>query len=142
MATNPLTPSIQCPEPVLGPGLQGIDRVAVDDANAGLTVVFLSPVTLPAQNFLLSPSSYTLTGGQRLFPRILRADFPPPTSPPLPIESVVLTLDAIGDFSIYTLTVSGPGIDPFFASRKLRFRLACDDRFDCSQLAAQSPPPA
>jgi hypothetical protein len=122
--------------------LQGIDRVAVDDANARLTVVFVSPVTLPAQNFLLSPSSYALTGGQRLFPRILQADFPPPTSPPSPIESVILTLDAIGDFSIYTLTVSGPAMDPFFASRKLRFRLACDDRFDCSQSAAQSPPPA
>lgn len=142
MATNLLTPSVQCPDPVLGPGMLGIDRVAVDDANARLTVVFLSPVALPAQNFLLTPSSYTLTGGQRLFPRILRVDFPPPTSPPSPIESVILTLDAIGDFSIYTLTVSGPGIDPFFASRKLRFRLACDDRFDCSQPAAQSPPPA
>jgi hypothetical protein len=53
-----------------------------------------------------------------------------------------LTLDSIGDFSIYTLTVSGPGIDPFFASRKLRFRLACDDRFDCSQPAAPPPAPA
>ena len=100
MAANLLTPSVQCPDPVLGPGMLGIDRVAVDDANARLTVVFLSPVALPAQNFLLTPSSYTLTGGQRLFPRILRVDFPPPTSPPSPIESVILTLDAIGDFSI------------------------------------------
>jgi hypothetical protein len=50
-----------------------------------------------------------------------------------------LTLDAIGDFSIYTLTVSGADIDPFFASRKLRFRLACDDPFDCRPPTAVSP---
>ena len=51
---------------------------------------------------------------------------------------MLLTLDGLGDFSIYTLTVSGPDIDPFFSSRKLRFRLACDDQFDCR---APSPPP-
>jgi hypothetical protein len=139
MSANALVPSLQCPTPVLQAGAQGIDRVAVDNTNAKLTVVFLAPIVLPAQNFLLSPGSYTLTGGQRLFPRILRADFPPPTSPPSPNSSVALTLDAIGDFSIYTLTVSGPGLDPFFSSRKLRFRLGCDDRFDCSQPAAPSP---
>ena len=136
MGTQPFTPPIQCPSPVLEAGAQGIERVAVDDAGATLTVVFLAPIVLPAQNFLLNPATYTLTGGQRLFPRILRCDFPPPGSPPSPVNSVVLTLDAIGDFSIYTLTVSGPSIDPFFASRKLRFRLACDDRFDCRQTAA------
>jgi len=50
---------------------------------------------------------------------------------------VLLTFDQDGDFSIYTLTVNGPDIDPFFGSAKLRFRLACDDRFDCRQPAAQ-----
>lgn len=112
-------------------------RVAVDDANAKLTVVFLAPIVLPAQSYLLNPSNYMLTGGQSLFPRIVSAAFPPPASPPVPVDSVVLTLDAIGDFSIYTLTVSGPAIDPFFASRKLRFRLGCDDRFDCVPPALQ-----
>ena len=44
---------------------------------------------------------------------------------------VVLQLDRIGDFSTYTLTVSGPDIDPFFASHKLRFRVGSDEPFDC-----------
>ncbi len=136
MAQNLLTPSIQCPAPVPGPGSQGIVRVAVDDANAKLTVVFLAPIVLPDQAFLLNPLSYSLTGGQRLFPRILKAEVAPPTSPPSSNPSVILTLDSEGDFSIYTLTVSGPKIDPFFSSAKLRFRLACDDRFDCRQAAA------
>ena len=84
MGTQPFTPPIQCPSPVLEAGAQGIERVAVDDASAKLTVVFLAPIVLPAQNFLLNPATYTLTGGQRLFPRILRCDFPPPGSPPFP----------------------------------------------------------
>ena len=48
----------------------------------------------------------------------------------------------IGDFSVYTLTVNGNSIDPFFASRKLRFRLECDEPFDCRPPAspAASPP--
>src|SRR5262249_39690197 len=54
----------------------------------------------------------------------------------------LLTLNMEGDFSIYTLTVSGPDIDPFFSSAKLRFRLACDDRFDCRPPAQQPPPQA
>src|SRR5262249_26238850 len=54
----------------------------------------------------------------------------------------LLTLNMEGDFSIYTLTVSGPDIDPFFSSAKLRFRLACDDRFDCRSPAQQPPPQA
>ena len=36
--------------------------------------------------------------------------------------------------------MSGPAIDPFFSSARLRFRLACDDRFDCRQAAAPPAP--
>jgi hypothetical protein len=138
MPENSIAPAIRCPAPVPGPGMQGILRVAVDDANARLTVAFLAPVALPQQNFLLNPLSYSLTGGQRLFPRILKAELHAPSSPPsADDQSVVLTLDTEGDFSIYTLTVGGPDIDPFFSSAKLRFRLACDDRFDCREAAPQ-----
>jgi hypothetical protein len=137
---NTLSPTIQCPAPVLAPGAQGVARVAVDDANARLIVTFLTPITPSQEIYLTNPLSYTLTGGQRLFPRILSAALPPPSSPPGPNQSVVLTLNSLGDFSIYTLTVNGPDIDPFFGSAKLRFRLACDDPFDCSAPAAQPPP--
>src|SRR6185369_2139264 len=88
------------------------------------------------------PRSYSLSGGQRLFPRVLEARMhnPPGTPPDLFNRRILLQLNQTGDFSIYTLFVSAAGIDPFFASRKLRFRLACDDAFDCRPPAAPVTP--
>ena len=143
MTENRIIPSIQCPDAKLRPGAQGIKRVAVDDANARLTVLFRVPIAAGQQSYLFKPQSYSLTGGQRLFPRILKAEPSKRSSPPGPDDqSVLLTLDGPGDFSIYTLTVSGPDIDPFLSSAKLRFRLACDDQFDCRQPAVQPSPQA
>ena len=137
-----IQPSLACPTPGLSPSAQGIARVAVDDVRAQLIVTFYQPVT-PLRPYLLDPRSYSLTGGQRLFPHVLKAEPYPPTSPPeLVNQRVLLTLDGLGDFSIYTLTVSGPDIDPFFSSYKLRFRLSCDDPFDCrTPLPAPAPEP-
>ena len=133
--------NLQCRNLTLRPGAQGLKRVGVDDENARLLVVFEAPVSLPQQSYLLRPQSYTLTGGQRLFPRILKAELQSPGSPPGGDDPVILlTLDGLGDFSIYTLTVSGPDIDPFFTSAKLQFRLACDSRFDCRTPAAPPSP--
>jgi Baseplate J-like protein len=141
--TQTSIPSIHCPEPYLGATEQGIERVAVDDRQAQLIVTFYRPLVFPQHDYLLRPRSYSLSGGQRIFPKVLTATLPsdsPPDAPPdLLHRRVVLTLDTIGDFSIYTLTVSGADIDPFFASRKLRFRLACDDPFDCRPPAAVPP---
>ncbi len=132
MAPIPASPSIQCPHPEPRPGAQGIARVAVDDRLARLVVTFLRPIALPSESYLFDPRSYSLTGGQRRFPRVLTAEPFSTTSPPdLVRPQVRLALDELGDFSVYTLTVSGPDIDPFFASRELRFRLACGDPFDC-----------
>jgi len=134
VAQNILMPTIQCSSPILAPGAQGVARVAVDDANARLIVTFLAPITPAQQVYLTNPLSYTLTGGQRLFPRILSA------TPGSDNQSVALALSGLGDFSIYTLTVNGPDIDPFFGSAKFRFRLACDDPFDCATPSAQAAP--
>ncbi|MEA2688153.1 MAG: hypothetical protein QOD51_760 [Candidatus Eremiobacteraeota bacterium] len=134
-----LRPSIDCPTPRLAPGAQGVERVAVDDAAARLVVTFvraIAPGDLPA---LLQTASYTLTGGARIFPRILSAALPASRDPLA--RTIVLTLDGIGDFSLYTLSVGAPGIDPFFADTALRFRLACDDAFDCREIAATPPGP-
>ena len=132
-------PDLDCPQPNLHPNAQGIARVAVDDTAARLIVTFERPLTAQQRVYLLNPRSYSLTGGQRIFPRILRAELPA-ASPPDPFnQNVVLTLDQEGDFSIYTLTVSGPDIDPFFSSHKLRFRLDCDDLFDCRPPVPQAP---
>ena len=66
----------------LAPGGQGIKRVAVDDANARLTVLFRAPITAQQRLYLFKPQSYSLTGGQRRFPRILKAE-PSRTAAPL-----------------------------------------------------------
>jgi hypothetical protein len=134
---------LQCPGAELHAGMQGIELVAVDDTNAQLLVTYFRPIALPLDSFLLQPTSYTLTGGQRLFPRVIAASLWPIGSPPVSgALQVLLTLDGLGDFSVYTLTVSGPDIDPFFASRTLRFRLACDEPFDCRvPLSVSAPAP-
>jgi hypothetical protein len=138
---NAASPSLNCPQATLRPGAQGIERVAVDDARAQILVTFLRPLVLPQQAYLLNPANYSLTGGQRLFPHVLKAEIPPATSPPQTTsDQVLLTLDGDGDFSVYTLTVTGPDIDPFFDRRKLRFRLGCDERFDCRPPAVTPPP--
>src|SRR5215203_5797644 len=143
MSTN-FRPTIECPDPVLPPGAQGLLRVAVDDGAAQLVLTFAGVITLAQQASLLNPRSYTLSGGQRLFPRVLEARLhnPPGTAPDLLNRRILLQLNQTGDFSIYTLFVSGQDIDPFFATRKLRFRLGCDDPFDCRPPAApESPEP-
>jgi hypothetical protein len=134
-------PSIDCTNPNLPPGAQGIARVAVLDDRAQLIVTFERPITAAEQPILTDPRSYALTGGQRLFPHALSASLynPVGTLPDLLHRRVLLELDGIGDFSVYTLSVSGPDIDPFFAAHQLRFRLACDDAFDCRVPAAAAP---
>jgi hypothetical protein len=118
-------------DPTPAGGRQGIAYIGLQEtARPVLTVTFVMPVA--GMPYLLRTSSYTLTGGARMFPRILRivrAD----------ASSVALELDTIGDFSVYTLTVTGPDLDPLFASRPVRFRLACDDPYDCEP-AAPAPP--
>jgi hypothetical protein len=142
MATTTTTlPSIECTNPNLRPGAQGIARVAVLDDRAQLIVTFERPISPAEQPVLTDPRSYILTGGQRLFPHVLSASLfnPVGTLPDLLHRRVLLQLDGIGDFSVYTLSVSGPDIDPFFAAHALRFRLACDDAFDCRIPAPAAP---
>jgi hypothetical protein len=134
---------VQCSNANLHPGMQGIERVAVDDVHTQLRVTFYRPITLPLEAYLLQASSYTLTGGHRLFPHVIKAEISSPSSPPQSgSQQVLLTLDGLGDFSVYTLTISGPDVDPFFSSRQLRFRMACDEQFDCRVPAPPPPSPA
>ena len=139
---NGLSLPLNCPDPVLRPNAQGLARVAVDDARAQLVVTFAAPLTVAQQSYALDPRHYALTGGERLFPHVTSAALynPAGTPPDLAGRRVLLQLDGLGDFSIYTLTVSGPDIDPFFAGHTLRFRLACDDPFDCRPPAPPGPP--
>jgi hypothetical protein len=98
MAQTLVSRSIECPTPDLPPGAQGVVRVSVDDMLARLVVTFYQPITLPEQAYLFDPRSYSLTGGQRLFPRILTAAPYQPTSPPdLELRRVLLTLSLYAD---------------------------------------------
>src|SRR5947209_17351318 len=108
-------PAIRCPNATLTPGAQGIVRVTVLDDTAQLIVRFANTIAAPTP--LLLASSYTLSGGERIFPRILSATIYNPTGTPAALQDrrVLLQLDRIGDFSTYTLTVSDAGLDPFFA---------------------------
>ena len=151
IANKTLAQSIHCPVEVLSEDSQGILRIAVDDPSLPeiddpslpqisdreerLVLTFNKPVMDLSP--LLQASSYSLTGGHRIFPRILHADQFPSDD-----KRVILTLDKVGDFSIYTLTVNDSDIAPAFASGKLRFRVACDDPFDCrsTELQANSTP--
>jgi hypothetical protein len=130
--TVPVAPtSLVADNPQLSPGLEGIDFVAFDEAGSVLRVTFKRPVAPFA--YLMQTNSYALVGGRRIVPRITAAR-------PMDPLTVGLALDKTGDFSNYTLIVSGPDIDPFFATAPVRFRVDCDAPFDCQTPAA--PPVA
>jgi hypothetical protein len=119
-------------DPTPAAGRQGIAYIGVQEGpKPALTVTFVLPIALLPVPYLLRKSSYALTGGVRMFPRITGI-MPVPGDP----ASAVLELDTIGDFSVYTLTATAPELDPLFASRTVRFRLACDDPYDCEPPAA------
>ncbi len=122
MTANLILPGIHCPNPNLHPGMQGIERVAVDDAHAQLLVTFFPPPAPPLGPDLVQPASYSLSGGQRLFPQVIRAELWPPSSPPSSAaRQVLLTLDGLGDFSIYSLTVGGAESILFSAAASCAF---------------------
>lgn len=135
----PAIPTLDCPVSAPRPGTLGLLRVAVDDANAQLLVTFElksagSGADLPLPASIFSANRYTISGGSRRFPHVV-------TTAPVAgnDRQALLTLDQIGDFSIYTLTFVDPLVDPYFASHRFRFRLDCDDPFDCR--APVAPPP-
>src|SRR5262245_27903239 len=96
--TVPIPPSIHCPNATLGAEVQGIVAVAVGDPASpykadrerDLVVTFNLPLH-PGFPDLLFPTSYSLTGGQTIFPRILLANAYS-TDP----RQVILTLDTVG----------------------------------------------
>lgn len=117
---------LDCPSPTLHPGLVGVRRVDVTDQPPSLTVVLVPSDALVQAPWLLDARAYALTGGARMHPHITRVDPVPGRS-----DEVLLTLDMAGDFSVYTLTIAGPGVDPFFGGARFRFRLGCEGDFDC-----------
>ncbi len=132
-------PILDCPVSAPRPGTLGLMRVSVDDANSRLLVTFefknaTTGVDLALPATALEANRYSITGGTRRFPHAVKAEAVAGSD-----RQILLTLDQIGDFSVYTLTFSDPNIDPYFTSHKFRFRLDCDDPFDCREPGGPGP---
>jgi hypothetical protein len=112
----------------------GIDFVeVVNDAETALRVHFLNGVRLAGT---LGSPPVTISGGERI-----------PTVAVNPINDYAdwgtdgshlvlnLTVPAPGDFSTYTLAISSPRLDLFFAQTQFSFKARCSSDLDCQ------PPP-
>jgi hypothetical protein len=131
LPTLPFVPSITCPPPTPRCSSQGIDSIEVSHDQRSLTVTFLEDIL--AGTYLYETSRYAIAGGRRLNPHVLSV-----VAGPMP-RQLVLQLDQRGDFSIYTLSISGPDIDPFFATRRFSFKIECEDPYDCKPAASPAP---
>jgi len=121
---------IDCPQPTLRPGAQGMLRVEVSADQRTLTVTFATAITAA----LLDPARFTLTGGRRVHPQVVQATG---------VSGAVtadLGLDQPGDFSIYMLTLLGDDVDPFYASLAFSFKVDCEDPFDCKPASQPQVP--
>jgi hypothetical protein len=122
---------VVCPTPLLRPGAVGLERVEVQFPTTLIATFLLSGIGLGT---LQKKERYVLTGGARRHPKVV--DVAPGPGP----NQLTLTVDTAGDFSVYTLTLLGDDVDPLFTSYKLRFRLACEDPFDCRPAPAPAAP--
>lgn len=126
---------LACPAPILRQGEVGVRRVDVTDLPPSLTVTLLPDDALIRAPWLLDSRAYALTGGARMHPHVLA----PVARVPGRNDQVVLSLDIAGDFSVYTLSINGPNVDPFFGGSEVRFRLGCEGAFDCRPAPVTSP---
>jgi hypothetical protein len=117
--------------------VNGIDFVEV--ANAAQTLLrvhFLNAVAVT-----LSPNQApTITGGETI---------PTVTILPIPASAwgwdeghltLLLTVEAPGDFSTYNLTIFGAGLDPFFDWIPFSFKAGCPSDLDCATVTPPCPP--
>lgn len=116
--------------------LNGIDfvEVATPDQET-LHVHFLNGVSVSA-SLTAKP---TITGGDQI--KIVEV-FPIAPTDWLVTDHVILTLrvPAPGDFSFYTLTISGAAIDPYFETATFSFKALCDSDLDCAEPDHVCPP--
>jgi len=126
--------------------LNGIDFIELKSVNATtLYVHFLNSVTVATPGI-----AATISGGDRIQGITLKAidnaaDWTVDTEGrPL----LALYADRPGDFSLYTLTITGPPslpLDPMYSSATFSFKVLCPSEFDCKPAsdccAAPEPPP-
>jgi hypothetical protein len=119
--------------------LNGIDFVEIASPDQTLLKVhFLNTVALQG-----NITGATITGGETI-PAVSVAKINDATDWSTDVDGLpVLTLHAAvaGDFSNYTLTLTGTKLDPFFARSTFSFKAQCPSTLDCETPAAPCPPP-
>jgi hypothetical protein len=118
--------------------LLGLDYVEVDQTQTVLEVFFLgrAPATLTADQI-------TITGGRPV--RVLGIRVHRQKDPTLD-DWFNVTVDRPGDFSSYTLLITGrdgkplEGLDPRYASVCFSFKAFCDSELDCKSEPICPPP--
>ncbi|HUH98330.1 MAG TPA: putative baseplate assembly protein [Anaerolineales bacterium] len=108
-----------------GSTLNAIDTVEVEKNNqTTLHVFFLLGVPNGLNHH---PELFTVTGGERVTNiQVLDTVQQGGADPHLDV-----LVNVAGDFSIYTLTIQSPALDPVFASMQFSFKVGCDSPFDC-----------
>jgi hypothetical protein len=125
------------------PGRNGLDFVEViDGPPTRLYVYFLGK--LPPEMATKTPDLkqyLQLTGGERITGLKILDVTPQAGIDAEHDDFLVVTVDQIGDFSTYSLTLVGvAGIDPQYASARFTFRIDCGSDVDCKAVCGCQPP--
>ena len=113
--------------------LYGLDYLEVGEDPTQLTVYFLGPAPD------LDAGSLAIEGGARVRDiRVLSVDIQHSRLPDFD-DFMNVTLDKAGDFSVYTLRVTGERIDPRYRSIEFNFKIDCANEFDCKTEAVCPP---
>jgi hypothetical protein len=120
----------------------GIDYVEIASSDQTqlrvhfLTTVTVAPTTPP-------PLVVTITGGETI-PSVAVLPIDPTTAWSLDTDGrpvFSLSVAALGDFSNYTLTISGAtALDPYFDSVAFSFKANCPSDFDCAEPSTSCDP--
>jgi predicted phage baseplate assembly protein len=122
--------------------LNGLDYLEVDDADRRRLTVYLVAKLGPLRE-ALTAANFVVTGGQRVRDiRIVSVTICPQRDPELD-DCITVVVDAIGDFSTYTLCVVDadgnmasnrphPAFDPLYACLDFTFQAGCPSPLDCA----------
>lgn len=106
----------------------GIDFVTVDIGQLRIDIHFLNTIELTDTG----PRSVTITGGDVIPTVVVKSTTYTPGDQVTGVTPTLLVkVQAPGDFSRYTLTLASPELDPYFAAVKFSFKANCETAFDC-----------
>jgi hypothetical protein len=122
-------------------GLNGLDYVEVSNDQLTVTVFFLGklPPELSEEKPGLEQFLH-LSGGRRVTDIEITKVKPVSDSDPEKDDQLVITLDKYGDFSSYTLSLTGvENIDPRYDHVDFNFKINCPSDLDCASVCKCEP---